>query len=297
MESSAKGCPSDVELNNYYDMIAHGEPATQELLSLRSHVEKCPECRRRLETYSRIDGLIATSLRAPEGLAERILEGCRKTEQAGKDAQMPIYVIPGWRHFIGKAAAVVAVVGLLGATWYWGHSSNVGTGTDGQVVAVATDSEGASGVSSAVVGDVDQHLGVAVAQDVERSNRYMGRNHIVPVSTKGGNVFRGNRRVQVPHELSDVVRHVWTVDNLAECRAYLQGLDGVKVKFADNMQGKMIASIEGLDDYRLQSLVDTLQKRNWALVSPMLPQPNQPERVKFTKQPVTYTIWAVEKSN
>ena len=70
---------------------------------------------------------------------------------------------------------------------------------------------------------------------------------------------------------------------------------GVKTAVS-NKDGRLIVQFRGLKDRQLQGLVEQLNARHWALVSPMLPQPKQWDRVKFTGKPVTYTVWAVEKA-
>ena len=135
-----------------------------------------------------------------------------------------------------------------------------------------------------------------VEQNASSSNGMSGRD----IRTVG--MQRESLRKQAGQggttEISDAVRHIWMVDDLRASRELFNTYakrSGVKTAFADK-DGGLIVQFRGLTDRQLQGLVEQLNARKWALVSPMLPQPKQWERVKFTGKPVTYTVWAVEKA-
>lgn len=123
--------------------------------------------------------------------------------------------------------------------------------------------------------------------------------HALRAVGMNGSLGRRQRSRVVPRGLEPTVRHVWTVKDLGACRRTLESLrgqHGIGVSFMDDGdEDRLIAVVEGISDRELQALVDVLESRQWALVSPFLPQPHQPERVKFTGRPVAYTLWAVRK--
>ena len=104
---------------------------------------------------------------------------------------------------------------------------------------------------------------------------------------------------EAARHIDKVVRHTWLVRDLKDASQFLSafnGQHGITVQTAQHTPGRLIVSIRGIRDTALQQLVDALEQKHWALVSPMFPQPRQASRIDFTNRPVTYTVRLVESN-
>ena len=301
-EAKTEQCPTNEELSEYYDAQAGEEERGGQFQRVREHLAGCEKCRKTLESYGMIDRLMADALAADEGLTERVKARCRAAELQRR-----------WRS-IGRVAAVVAVViGVMAGVWLserkgsgGGEIAVVPTSEQPEVVAVVTESLGEKKPSvesltaaEAPLSDewLTWHEPTAESVQASLSRNGMSGKDIRTVGMQQGN--QGKLAGQGgAAEINDAVRHIWMVDDLAASRGLFTIFakrSGVKTVFADK-DGGLIVQFRGLTDRQLQGLVEQLNARKWALVSPMLPQPKQWERVKFTGKPVTYTVWAGEKA-
>jgi len=300
-EAKSEQCPTSEELSAFYDAQARGEESEAQFQRVKEHLAGCEKCRKTLDSYGMIDRLMADALAADDGLAERVKARCRAAELQRR-----------WRS-IGRVAAVVAVViGVMAGVWLSERKESGGE------IAQATTGDRSDGIATALtetsetpLTNVAKEPPVAPLSDEwltwheptsESVQASLSHNGMSDKDIRTVGMQHGNQRKLGGQggaaEINDAVRHIWMVDDLAASRELFTTFakrSGVKTAFADK-DGRLIVQFRGLTDRQLQGLVEQLNARKWALVSPMLPQPKQWERVKFTGKPVTYTVWAVEKA-
>lgn len=302
-ESIEEKCPSNDELNSYYDALYTGDACEERHEWIRIHIQKCEACRKTIEAFETIDRLMSKAFEAEAGVAERVKAECRVAERRRR-----------WKTLMRIAAAAVVLIGISG--WIWSSSqleSSSGMIAQGpsETMIVAEkpserhpDVEPSTAVASAATAkdtplELNEIWADATAEPKSAPSHGVGISgkdiRQVGIDGKGPMVLstKSNSR-----ELNDSVRHIWLVDDLTASHDLLNSFTqrtGIKATFADTTEGRLIVRLQGMTDRQLQGLVEQLNERQWALASPMLPQPKQQERVKFTGKPVSYTLWRVEK--
>ena len=92
--------------------LAVDEEATlEELAELNAHLETCPDCRAYFEDIKHIHGVFAhEEITAPEGLARRVMDRVRETEQERPAEKKKVIPFPHWRRWAALAACCAVAV-------------------------------------------------------------------------------------------------------------------------------------------------------------------------------------------
>lgn len=224
---------------------------------LAVHLEVCVACQRDLATLHRIDRAVRSRLVPPAGLAGRIRQRVHESASAA-----PAVLPQWWLSPVLRLAAAVAVTAAAIAVLV--HLLN---------------------------------RGVAVEPEVVKQEAFPGSptptNERVTTDKNGDNP-EGSGGQRVPAILPDMVKHVWTVGNVAGERESLQALLPKGAYDVATADGNTVFTVR-LTDRDLQTLVDRLaEKSTWQLASHALPQPRQPESVALTGRNLRYRLVLVD---
>lgn len=267
-------CPSKEELSNWYDNGGDEQ--------IKDHLEECVPCEETVGFYKKVDETVCYLSTAPDYLASDIAEACRNLEHE-------TLVFPVWIRLV-RIAAVVAVVGSVAAAVHF--MTSPGGDTDPRIVTGGEPSENtAPGVIIAVKEDpLNPEPGTV--SDLNPGNI----TDIRPVSLNSGT---GSGTIQALTQIGDAVRHVWAVDDIKLSRmTLLEALPkDVSKHCFTNVSDEKLTFQAAMSDAQLQSFVNTLQAKGWALVTKDFPQPGEVNKLKLNGHPVNYQIDLVKKSD
>lgn len=281
-EMAETNCPPVSELSEWFD----GEGSEQE--QIRWHVEKCRHCKATVDFYESVNQTLQNTCAPDEDLAQRIFAKCQEESS-------PSSVFPFFKHrpFFKVAAILVMIAVVATGINFLGDRDQV---TENDELARGSFDTVTAGDAAAIPG-----LG-----ETPRSERYRSISSDNParfvrlVSGKRNAPFKFRVALQlnesVPRLLPQSVRHVWVVDDLKQARAQFgvslpEGTASVCEKVSDH--ALCIRTV--LADHEVQQLVDRLNKKNWSLISPTLPQPGEVDRLRMIDRQVTYVADIVQK--
>lgn len=248
-------CPSSELLSAWHD----GEEDTT---AIAEHLHKCPECRNMIETYRRVDAVLTAELQAPPGLTERVLAACEKFQEPPRI---------DWSSYFFRAAALLAVILAMAGLFLILQSGAANSSKPTVAAPIAPPSRtttSAALAGPAIINAYNSSLDSALDNLVART--LMGTD-------------------STPTILPKSVRHVWVVHDVYECRRLLPELLPPNVTFlCARAQDGAIRIRISLTDRQLQELVNRLETRGWALVTPDLPQPGRHDRLALTDRELVY---------
>jgi hypothetical protein len=119
------------------------------------------------------------------------------------------------------------------------------------------------------------------------------------MQTVGLQRSRGTFRPQeTRYYLANRIHHVWLMDSPEQGRKFIDDLaaDGkLQVEWDDRSGTATLNARLIVDDRELQQIVDGMADRQWALLSPSLPQPGKAEKVQFLGKELVYDVSLVQK--
>ncbi len=250
-------CPSSELLSAWHD----GEEDTT---AIAEHLHKCPECRNMIETYRRVDAVLTAGMQAPPGLTERILAACQQLQEPQRI---------DWTSYFFRAAALLAVV-LAMTGLFLLLQSGAANSSNPTVASPTAPPTGATTTAAGLTGP-------ALLINAYNSSLDSALDKLVARTLMGTD--------STPTILPKSVRHVWVVHDVYECRRLLPELLPPNVTFlcARAQDGAIRVRIS-LTDRQLQELVNRLETRGWALVTPDLPQPGRHDRLALTDRELVY---------
>ncbi len=267
-------CPPKEELSAWHD--GEGDDA------VGSHVSACSACRVTTEFYGQVDRIVRVSLQPSSGLTERIAAACEALPPEPLRLQWPLVFL--------RAAAIIVIVTTLSAVFM------VLQPVRNQSILAGGPNSGAKVLTPAVVEDVDLPPVRRALPSVFATVRPDGLSPFLRVAAGDPQRLRdrtvlsrlsagGNTQTVLPNS----VKHVWVVDDLQKGRQQLLSAlpDGVSYLCASKENRAMRFRIS-LSDANLQALVDRLEQRGFALVSPEPPQPGQVDRLSITGKEIVY---------
>lgn len=272
-ETKSHYCPSKEELSNWYD---NGGDE-----SIKNHLQECVPCEESVGFYRKVDETVCSSSVAPDYLAADIAEACRHLEHE-------TLVFPFWVR-LARVAAVIAVVGSVATALHIMTSP----GEDAHGGRIVTVGESPGNVSPGVTVSANEPSGQQEPETIG-SLHTVSTADIRPVSV---NANRDSGSGDALIQLGDSVRHVWAVDNIkAASTSLLEALpNDVSKHCFSNLSRETLTFQAAMSDVELQSFVNTLQARGWALVSKDFPQPGEIKKLSLNGHRVNYQIDLVKK--
>ena len=279
-EMAGKNCPPVSDLSEWFD----GEGCEQ----ISRHVEKCRHCKATVDFYKSINQTLRSTSAPPQDLAQRIFAQCREESS-------PPSVFPFFKHRpFFKVAAILAMIAVVATGInFLGDRDEV----------TENDKPRRENVDTVTAGDA---AAIPTLGETPGSERYrsMATNNparfVRLVSGKRHAPFASRVALQlnesVPRLLPQSVRHVWVVDDLKQARSQFgESLPEGAASVCEKVRDQSICIRTVLADHEVQQLVDRLNKNNWALISPTLPQPGEVNRLRMIDRQVTYVADIVEK--
>ena len=324
-------CPSSDALSEYYEATREGAPDGG-LPDVHRHVRNCPQCQAVMRFYKSIDGLVGKAAAPDDAFVDRILRECHRAADNDKllspviapqqpvidantasavanDASAPAAPArPAFMRVYAPRIAMAAGLLLLGGSIALHYLFTKNLSDENQFLAQQQAellqnttiaqrrlplAPSADGPQMAAITPGDLHHSAA-APDTQP----VPSNNILAVSFQNDQPTPAQPTEATRH-IDKVVRHTWLVRDLKDASQFLNafnGQHGITVQTSQHTPGRLIVSLRGIRDTTLQKLVDALEQRHWALVSPMFPQPRQASRIDFTHRPVTYTVRLVESN-
>jgi len=282
------------DVSFYLDADAD-ELVSSKWLEISNHLLVCEECRKQVRLMQRLDDCIRDVTAVPADLAGRIKEACH--------ARKTLESTPAWHWWntpgLWKVAVAAAFVCLLGYGIDYGRN------------AVRRQTHDSPRVSQ-MQANVDKQDGEALpttegmrlspsekaelyADNMKRSTRLFPEE-MQAVGMQGGN--NGSKTHNARYYLSNLIHHVWLVDNLEQGRQYIDNLAAQGSLEVEWLEGGSSSSIKGrllIEDRCLQKIVDEMTGKHWALLSPNLPQPGKKEKIQFLGKELVYEISIVQK--
>lgn len=307
------GCPDCDQLNEYYENVRDGA-VDGRLPQVHQHLQTCQKCQAVMRFYRSLDGLISKSAAPSDDFIDRILQECHRTaedDQVFDKAQTDVAagaldVAPRlrlWQRSWFRLAMTASLALLAGGVTVRLLSSSESHVTQTAVVAVPEQRtlEEVSAIVAAAENPTQTEAPALVAITPENLPQRQGvtASNIRHVGVKGAGGDMEQQATAQQRPLEQIVRHTWLVRRLDEAQNFLQAFDGqagITVHALPSKQRRVIVSLRGIQDVTLQKLVDVLESKQWALISPMLPQPRQGVRVDFKHKPVIYTVRLVESN-
>ncbi|MGN0880325.1 MAG: hypothetical protein ACI4WT_12875 [Oligosphaeraceae bacterium] len=333
--TAPNACPASEALSEYYEATREGVPDGG-LPDVHRHVLNCPQCQAVMRFYKSIDGLVGKAAAPDDAFVDRILRECHRAadndrllspvvapQQPAHDDHAATAAADGHTSADDASAAtarpvfmrvhapriaMAAGLLLLGGSIALHYLFTKNLSDENQFLAqqqaellqntTATQRRlplvpPAEGPQMAAItpGDLHQSGAAPDAQPVPSNN-------IQAVSFQNDRPAPAQSTEATRH-IDRVVRHTWLVRDLKDASQFLSafnGQHGITVQTSQHTPGRLIVSLRGIRDTTLQKLVDALEQKHWALVSPMFPQPRQASRIDFTNRPVTYTVRLVESN-
>lgn len=324
-------CPPSDALSEYYEATREGAPDGG-LPDVHQHVRNCPQCQAVMRFYKSIDGLVGKAAAPDDAFVDRILRECHRAadndkllspviapQQPVADANTASAVAndasaaaapahPAFMRVYAPRIAMAAGLLLLGGSIALHYLFTKNLSDENQFLAQQQAellqnttiaqrrlplAPPADGPQMAAITPGDLHHSAA-APDTQP----VPSNNILAVSFQNDQPTPAQPTEATRH-IDKVVRHTWLVRDLKDASQFLNafnGQHGITVQTSQHTPGRLIVSLRGIRDTTLQKLVDVLEQRHWALVSPMFPQPRQASRIDFTNRPVTYTVRLVESN-
>ncbi len=258
-------CPAREQLSSWYD----GEQAE----GVEMHLANCPECRRVISGYERIDRAIkSANAVAPPGLRERIVGRCRRKIRR-----------EGIIFYVARAAAVVLiVVGLAGMVW---QRIEPETADSDDEVKEVVEIGGHRIVADEVLGETLVLLKRGNTLEPLHGPWMVGPSRLPRPGVDRGDrlVSMGDGSAQVEKQsfievLPREVEHVWVVEDLEKSKEKLIDLipDGSRCVLHTSEGEDSIKFTIWLADEELLELVNRMSDQlGWALVASESPQPGQ----------------------
>lgn len=268
-------CPSKEELSNWYD---NGGDNT-----IKDHLKECVPCEETVGFYKKVDETVCYLSTPPDYLASDIAEACRHLEH--ETLRFPIWVR------LARIAAVVAVVGGVAVALRIITSPSEYS----QGARVVIGGETSKKSSAGMVTSAQDKPGAVEPRTLGGLNAVPATD-IRPVSIHSTNTG-GTAATQTLTMLGDSVRHVWAVDNIKSARlTLLEALPNDVTKHCfSNLSDKTLTFQASMTDGELQTFVNTLQAKGWALVTKEYPQPGEVNKLSLNGHRVNYRIDLVKK--
>ena len=322
VNATPQGCPDSNVLSEYYEATREGAPDGG-LPDVHRHVHSCPQCQAIMRFYRSIDGLVCKAAEPDDAFVDRILHECHRAADndkllspviapqqhdgnGGGHADVPTPAPSRFMRVYAPRIAMAAGLLLLGGSIALHYLFTKNLSDENQFLAQQQTELLRSNPSSqrrlqpsspaedsqmAAITPGDLHHPEDLAKPVPSNNiQTVSFQNVRSMPTQTAEAAR---------HIDKVVRHTWLVRDLKDASQFLSafnGQHGITVQTAQHTPGRLIVSLRGIRDTALQQLVDALEQKHWALVSPMFPQPRQASRIDFTNRPVTYTVRLVESN-
>lgn len=275
-------CPSKEDLSGWYDNGGDETVAT--------HVGTCRTCDETVVFYKKVDETVRFVATPPTCLKSQILDSCHGLES--EVLQFPLWIR------VLRIAAVAAVVATVAGAVHLVTSGGMGEGAPTVVDKGARDLGEAPRVMAEIgLPSLNQAMGSETV--APRTEGVVRLNDLVAVSTGGERHIGPLGGVRPVVSIGQLVRHVWTVDDLADARqVFVDMLPASVVPELSRQVGEDKYFFEALlTDEQLQTLVDGLKNRGWSLVTKDFPQPGEEAKVSLTGRVVRYAVDLVGKSD
>lgn len=267
-------CPSIELLSAWHD----GEGSDE----IARHVERCAACRKAVEFYAGIDAAVSAACQPSPDLAVRISRACRNLQRE------PLQF--AWGARLLRAAAGIALIAAAAAVIAMIATRD---GTSGRPAQLTTLPEQTPSDDAPQTADTARRTA-----PVYRTVYYNRLDGPAPLARVGAETSDfpdsiAQRLMPQPQRsitiLQNSVNHVWVVDDLDVARQQvLDLLPAGASAMCVTPQARALRLHITLTDQQLQALVNRLEARGWALVTPNLPQPGQIDRLQLTGDQVVY---------
>lgn len=267
-------CPDCEKLDEYREGVGQSS----------AHIDECPECQRKIAAYDMIDARMNVLGEVPAGLSERI----KKAVHSGRRPSIRpfhFWLTPAFRW--SASAAVMVMLAMLSSVLVYGRraSNEIADNRDIELYNKVLAKE------MAPVADLAEYRFKEMQFEIPREQeaKVYQNNYLRLAAVGNAKQDEKNEFTKSNVILASQVRHIWTVDDLDDVECFLRKVaeaNGQKFEIARN--DEEISAQFRLKDTEIQQLVDMMNKKEWKLLSPQLPQPNAEDAIDFVGKYVNY---------